>query len=465
MLRNFAILAALAASPVVAQDIYVAPRGSAAYDAAKAMDGVKVERTIHKALGGAATLLQSCGDCTVTIHIAGGDYDGKAGTGQWFLPEVKAPGARLRILGGYNDDFTARTPFATPTRMITPPERSATVLRFEGKKHALAELVVSGLAFDVSPSNNYERETNSLMFGGSSTWGVLQFGYLETDLLVIADNTFLNAPAGVGGPAIRAASPGAVVQVSNNIFMNNVFTWQVEAGGGKHLPTHKIAGNSFVLNWPRNPDQTTSNPGTLQIGSNYSGAGVEITGNLFAYNVGGAIFPQWDEDRGPPMTITDNLFFGNGALFGAEDPGQGALVGKFNGSATHSIFDHWDLEDEFDWDSADNTDIDPEVAVPVLEIGALKMTLDRGTQESEPKAEPATTTDDDLGLDLDMLDTGLGELSLDIDFDMDDMADGDGIRNFAPVIPFDIRALPFPRNPAAEGYGASPDRIYVAGQG
>lgn len=472
--------AALIAGPVSAQNIdyLVAPRGTAAYDAAKAREdgqAVFAERSLTAALRNAHETLSGCGACRVTIRIASGEYDGKAGTGQWSLPEVIAPDASLHILGGYDETFETRNPFLTPTLMVTPPERSGIVLSFEGKKHALSELVVSGLTFDVSPSNAYDAQTNTLMFSGSSTWGILRFGYLTTNHLVVADNVFLNAPNGVAAPAIRAMSDQALVEVTNNVFMNNVYTWQVTSGGGKFTPRYRLAGNSFVLNWPRNPDRATSNPGTLEIGNKYSASQIDITRNLFAFNVGGAIFPQWDDVDGPNIAITENLFWDNGAMFDPEEPADGAVVGKFNGSATHAIFDPYDLEDDFAWDTYDNVDIDPELAVPVLEVGVLK-DIGRGVAPKLPEEDLTLDSidfslgdegegDDDLSLDLPSLDTGLSELTLDADFGMDELAGDDGVLNFAPLVPYDPRALPFPHNPEAAEYGASYTRIYQQGEG
>ncbi|MEC8795678.1 MAG: hypothetical protein VXX48_05070, partial [Pseudomonadota bacterium] len=73
--------------------------------------------------------------------------------------------------------------------------------------------------------------------------------------------------------------------------------------------------------------------------------------------------------------------------------------------------------------------------------------------------------DDDLSLDLPSLDSGLSELTLDADFGMEALAGDDGVLNFAPLVPYDPRALPFPHNPEAAEYGASYTRIYQQGEG
>lgn len=479
-------------------DVLVAPRDSAASETAAALaaraDGSTVfaERKIHSAFGRAQELLTGCGDCTVQVKIAGGSYDGKARTGQWTFPEVQAPGATLRILGGYADDFSSRDPFANPTILQVNENRSDAVLRFEGKKHALRELVVSGLTIDTSPSNSYGTGETSLHKGGSSSFPMLAFGYLTTERLVISDNVFMNAPNGVGGPLIRAMSPQAEVRVENNVFLNNVYTWVVGSGGGPHMPgRYAIVGNSFVLNWPYNPDRTTSNPGTVEIGNNASAAHVEIRGNLFAYNAGGAVHPQWDDTRGPEISFIDNLFYKNGALFDAPSPASGAVVGKFNNSATHGVFDMIDVEDDFTWETAGNVSFDPGLAIVPPQLQAITYEghgrrgapsrADDGAEEAP--ADPALAGDP-ASAEVDELERMMAELEAlsDVDgadqeaegtetaeveepilsgsaFDFEEYADEGAIGNFAPYLELIPGELPFPTNPQARDYGASPQRV------
>ena len=100
--------------------IYVAPKDSPAYSYAEGQaddKAVFAERSFHRALEGASKLLARGG--TVRILVAEGDYDGKAGAGIWKMPTVKSPSGRLHILGGWNDDFSARAPFDHLSRLVT----------------------------------------------------------------------------------------------------------------------------------------------------------------------------------------------------------------------------------------------------------------------------------------------------------------------------------------------------------
>lgn len=484
--------------------IYIAPSGSQAHAAASNLGLGPVERRIHKGFKLAADHLSQCGQCEVVINIASGDYVGKARVGTWVFPEVRAMQSSLKILGGWNEDFTLRTPFATPTVLRTSENRSSVVLSFAGRKHGFKELVVSGLTFDTTASNRYDAQTNSLSKNGSSTFAQLAFGYITTDRLVIADNTFINASSGgVGGPVVRPAGKAGEVRLENNLFFNNILAWKLASGSYSNPPDlYWVKGNSFILNWPYNADVTTSNPGALEIGNSRTANRIVIEDNLFAYNYGGAIFPQWDDTQGPELEVKNNLFYGNGKMFGATDSGSGAFVGKFAGAATYSVFTSEDIEDDFDWNVSGNVSIDPDLNLGVPQTVGLTSVGERSEGRSEVTQSSADTVlddveatssdlethvEDDLGADLaaelallsESLDITTDELSadsvpdsapeLDLDLDMDlgldfddyesDGAGGDDLQNYAPRIIFQPGALPFPSNTEAQRFGASPERV------
>lgn len=496
-LTALSLLAAttLAVSPALASnlDILVAPKGSSAYETAQSKsdaENVSSHRKIHKAFIEASTHLQSCGDCTVTIKIANGEYLGKAKVGHWVFPDTIAKDATLKILGGYDDSFEEREPFTEPTILKINENRSNSVIKFEGKKHALKSLVISGLTIDTTPSNRYDAQTNSLRKGSSSSFPLLSLGYLTTSELIIADNVFMSAPNSVGGPLIRAATEDTDVIIENNIFFNNVFTWTVGSGSYSKMPRNYILrGNSFVLNWPYNPDQTTSNPGTVEIGNNYSAQHVRIEKNLFAYNYGGAIHAQWDDTRGPKMSITDNLFFGNGALFSEGETDSGVVVGKFAGAATHSIFTAEDLEDDFTWTVSGNVSFDPELEIQVPKTKSLQGVgqrsednlpeEDEATETPEAEQEVSSVSDElaeleslvdglDMEEDAEQSDSNEDDTSdpldeIDLDFSFESPTESDpgsaNIGSYAPKMTYVKGKLPFPSNPDAAAYGASPERV------
>lgn len=478
---RLAVLLGLLPVTAAAQDatILVAPRDTPAHDAATSLaddQTVFVESRIFRAFDRAAEHMAGCGACTVSVRLAAGAYPGRGDTGMWTFPEVAAPGAGVHITGGWDETFGTRAPFDAPTILVSSETRSGPVLSFEGRHSAMAELVISGLVFDTSPSNRYDAQTRSLMKAGSSTWPQLSLGYLETRHLVIADNVFMNAPEGVGGPQLRTPEEGLRIDITNNVFFNSVTPWTIPGGASENRPEEiAIVGNSFVLNWPRNPDPTTSNPGALEIGNNYATDHVLIEGNLFAWNMGGAIFSQWDHDRSPPITIRNNLFWQNGLMYGSTQPDDGAMVGKFNQSAVYAIYDPIQLEDDFYWTTEDNVSFDPGFLLEVPKLQTIQYGSDyRGADVAAPDGADSQGTDEGLSgaaqADVDDFAAQLAQLSM----GGSEGEEGDGeeqapvaivgpdntILNYAPELPFSRVGIPMPTTPEAAAYGASPRRIW-----
>jgi hypothetical protein len=446
---------AILAAPTVAQaqdvTILVAPADTPAEaSATKQADGktILAERKLFKAFDLAAVKLTECKTCKVTIKVAGGPQVGKGKVGQWTFPEVIAPGATLHLLGGWDDKFAKRAPMTNPTVLVTSTPRSGPILAFEGRKHALTELQLSGFVLDAAPGNKYDAKTNSLLKGSSSTFAMMAFGYLTVKRLIISDNVFMNSAHTVGAPLVRPADEHSEVIVRNNLFLNNVFCWQVVGSGNKYtLERYVFEGNSFILNFPFNPDATTSNPGALEIGNTYSAKVVDITGNLFAHNVGGAIFMQWDDKAGPPITIKNNLFWQNGALFAGKGDGKGAIVGKFNRSGVYGSYTADEAADDFSWTIKGNVVEDPDMTVPVLDLKAV-------TYEKPKRPEAPTEAAEE-----DFFGNTKAEIIMDEDVQMGDFAVDGKIKNFAPRMPFNIETFPFPKSARAKKYGASAERV------
>lgn len=421
--------------------ILVAPNGSpATAGAAKLADGTSAvaEARLFKALDRAAAHLATCGNCTVTVKVAGGVHTGKGGIPKWVLPTVSAPQARLRLLGGWDAGFVKRAPFANASVLAVTAERSGSVLGFGGSE--LAEVQLSGFAIDAAPSNNYDKQTNSLLQGSSADDPLINFYQVTTDRLIVSDNIFLNNAWTIGETHIHPASDSSTIVVRNNYFLNTIRPWVVGQSYSKHsLASYVIEGNSFIVGWPISPDVATSNPGSLEIGNVNSARKVVVRRNLFAYNFGGAIFPTADEAGGPPLAILDNLFWMNGQMYDPKKPGDGAVVGKFNSSGSHRIYDPATIADEFSWDTRGNVVFDPKLGVPVLKLSAVGQPRPAAPADAEPTLA-------------DMFDDAA-------DFTIEPLDAGEFIENFAPRMPFNIAALPVPKNPEARSYGASASRV------
>jgi len=204
MLRSTPLLATLAvaglATHAPADDftILVGPTKSTAYENAKSREDNKTtfaQRSMHKTLTQASGLLEGGGAHTVRVLVAKGEYYGKAKMGVWELSTVDNAEGRIMIMGGYNDDFSARDPFRNVTGLATNDARAGAILTI-GKKTTLAQLVVSGFLFDGAPSNKYDVKSNSLLKSASRSYPLMSLSLLKTNHLVIDSNTFSGVSPG-----------------------------------------------------------------------------------------------------------------------------------------------------------------------------------------------------------------------------------------------------------------------------
>ena len=310
ILLTFAFIFSLSAE----DKIYFVTKEKDAGKAAAEKAGGKWAKSLTKAFAWAGRDFEEKKETNVIIKVAQGEYSGDLGSGAYQMPLYDNPKESLKIEGGYNKDFTARKPFATPSKIVTIKERSAVLISFT-KKSKLKSFVMDGIIMDAQNSNNYDSKSNSLLKRGSSTWGYLSFQYLETDHLGFNNCVFMNAAHTVMAPLIRAATPNCTIKYYNCIFLNNVIPIKLEAAGFRNMPKNITVDHcSFLLNWALNPDPNTGNPAALEIGNKYGAKEIIITNNLFYANFGGAImalskFP-------PPMTVNNNNFVGNGLLHG-----------------------------------------------------------------------------------------------------------------------------------------------------
>jgi hypothetical protein len=370
----------------------------------------------------------------VNIKVASGEYQGKGGKGGFSIPEINEPDTTLRILGGYDDKFEKRAPFTTPT--VLPI--AGTVFEMQGKNHALKEFYLSGFVMDIGGGNQYDGKTNSLLKGTSASVQAVTIGYLETERLVYADNVFLNSSHKAAAPLVRAANDKAEVLVRNNFILNNVLSWEADSARFKTIPaSYTFENNSFLVNWPFNPDPTTAQPAALQLNGKYATGKFVIKRNIFAHNPGGAIL--WTaptEKDGPVTEIVENLFFGNGTLFSETAPGAAAVVTKMGGFKSQDI--PWnvigmDVLEDFNWKSDKNVALDPKVPIVLVKPGFAN---------SASVSAANTTLNDVRGM-----------------FGMNKQGGKVQISNFAPRMGVDPKNFPFPAEGKAKEYGVNPAKV------
>lgn len=360
-------------------------------------NSIKAFKSFHTAMTEAAALL-TAGKSHVTIKVAGGEYDGKAGSGTWSLPIVKNAGGKLHLLGGYSNDFSTRNPFQYPVWLKSRYGRGDAFIAL-GNKSELNELIISGFVMDAAPSNNYDAGTNSLKKHGSCTYPLIRFNYLKADHLVIADNVLINGAQAAFDPYIYAGSSNTVIDISNNFIMNNVMAIQ-QLGAINAVKQINFSHNSVISNWPYNPDPTSSNVSAIGLYHKGGAGKVVIDGNLFAYNVGGAFQHDWTEDRMPVMEFTDNLFYDNAKLFG-KSPEYGVIAGKFGANPRYMLLDIETMEEDFGYKFTGNVSRDP--GLQVEQFFSFEMQEDDGWAEIiiDSYAPPMTFNPDELPIPYD----------------------------------------------------------------
>ncbi len=432
-------VSATTASAAKVFTILVGEKGTPALENAEKLangETVFAENKIHKALGKFEEIAKGCPICPqprvynmpdpkcdldpatfceVNIKVAGGEFAGKGGKGSFEIPGIIATEVTLRLLGGYDDTFKTRNPFNTPT-MIQG-------FVMDGKNHALRELTISGFFMDTQGTNTHA--------------GHVTLGYLKTNRLVFADNTFVNGGLGGIAPLIRAKTPEAEVVVRNNFFINNRVTMEADCAGWQNTcKLYTIEGNSFLGNHPLNPDPTSGTTAAMFIKENKRVGKVLVAGNLFVYNPGGAINPHGPNDKGP-IELKDNLFFENGDLFGEKAPGAAAIVVKWGGFKSDKI--PWNLisldliEDDYEWKNSGNVALDPKITFDAPKGGWASSYDVKATAGTENKIRS-------------LVGANLKGTSL-------TPTNAWGPKKFDPT------TLPFPQEPKAVKYGVDPKRV------
>ena len=436
MTKTVVILFLSAAS--MAQTILVGPRDSEAYSFAESQaDGSSTfaERKLFKALVQAAQLANQAGPQTVIVKVAAGAYTGKANMGIWMVPQLTNPEAKLHILGGYDDQYKQRNPFTNLVNLVTSEGRNGAFLQF-AKKSEIGELVISGLVFDAAPSNKYDDKTNSILKGTSRTYNMISFSQLKTQHLVVDSNVFINGSHGAFDPFIMPADANATIDITNNFFINNIKTLKTEASSnrGAVVKTMRFANNSFILNWPYNPDPTSGEVSCINLYHKGGAAAVVFDHNLFAFNPGGAMQHDWPEDRMPALTLKQNLFFMNAGLFGDGKPDAGVFAGKFSTNPKYLLCDLITIEDDFSYTCSGNQAFEPKIPITLSDL--------QGADSTQVQRKDTVLND-------------IRRL-----FGLNQDGGTVAIANYAPSMTFNPQQIPLPTEAKAKPYGVQIDQHF-----
>jgi hypothetical protein len=235
--------------------------------------------------------LRSAGPGDV-IHIAGGTYYGRYDRSSWV---VDCP--NLTILGGYNGDFTKRTPWGTPSVFAVFPGyeyvRENNLLSGRGDHSGL---VLDGLFFDASGRNTYgEKPVEGLLSYPNMDGPIASFTGEE---VTIKNCVFANSAAG----AVELSGDGS--RFENNLVINiiGIGMLDLRTTSVSTQPV-TVVNNSFCFAHDLGPPCGTGTDFAIGIRVNRSAV---IHDNVFVSCGNAAISLYRDLDR---VSIDRNLFY------------------------------------------------------------------------------------------------------------------------------------------------------------
>lgn len=309
---SIAVTLALLLAATAGADIYVSQsRGSNQNPGTKEQPVKEIDRAVTLVAPGA------------TVHIAGGTYMGTFGVG--FIESDKP----LRLVGSYNEEFTARSIVDTPT-VFQPDNASGGKARkaFLRFTRAIDGTLIDGIVFDMGHRNAYSPrdglvtglDTGRLLrsterpAGGNSTVEepIIQVvSAAQAGSLTIQNCVFVNGASF----AIQAGLRQGTYRILNNVFVGNrmaaieVYGTCGARGGPGVQPdcgTVEIANNTILFSWSRQKDMLDMGYGVRIM----TRATYKIADNV----IGGSILAGIDHSRFNPddrITIDNNIFFVN----------------------------------------------------------------------------------------------------------------------------------------------------------
>jgi Right handed beta helix region len=246
------------------------------------------------------------------IHVAGGDYFGKVGRGEW-----KFETQFVALLGGYNESFSERNPCTHRTRFAfhkTDANRhSGTYFTAEGNCQGL---ILDGFIFDGKDLNNYGSNGGLLRDPSMSHPIMVQ---LSGSGIAVRNCIFLNS----AGPALLIN--GGEGTLENNVFVNNSeMAVRIALSGARAAPWI-VRQNTMLFVYNPNPGAGLGESSTYGTMISTIGNGpIEIENNIIGFSDDFGVFltstPNDIKLIGNAMVLNLHAHFSDGAQILLDEP-------------------------------------------------------------------------------------------------------------------------------------------------
>jgi hypothetical protein len=254
-----------------------------------------------------------------TVHIAAGIYLGRSDSGRDL---ISVP---VTILGGWNDDFTARDPWGQHQTILSGDNKAA---NFDGNirleiqvkdKKVAGDVTIDGLILDNGARNQYSPDGSVLQRKFKPKTGEnASPDYPGICVTTVAPNskiTIRNCIVANCGPTGRRGAlevkgyENQLVTIRNNLVINNTSGIACLAGyrpkTQEGLPRFVVENNTVLFTWKYDPIATHGGTGLVLEATHCT-----ARNNIFAYgdyhgvsNQNGA---KWQN-----LTLANNTFIGN----------------------------------------------------------------------------------------------------------------------------------------------------------
>jgi hypothetical protein len=236
--------------------------------------------------------LRSAGPGDV-IHVAAGTYFGRYDRSSWV---IDCP--NLTVLGGYNRDFTARTPWKTPSvfAIFTEYEavRENNMFGWQGEPSGL---ILDGLFFDASGANTYgDKPGEGIRSWPNMAGAIASFNAAE---VTIRNCIFVNGANG------SLELSGAGSHFENNLLLNIIGIGMLDLRSSSTVITQPITVRNNSFCFIHDTGAPPGNGGDSAIGIRVNCPAI-VQDNIFVSCGNAAISLYLDPAR---VSIDRNLFF------------------------------------------------------------------------------------------------------------------------------------------------------------